>query len=113
MTKYNKKNVDIEALYVELVFDFLFSLHDDPTSIAHFRTSIWNFGSATTSSVLLKKVFAIRVFQSLENNGYPILNSQFLYKVHCFYWHTWLIVTFCIIIVSWAKTYLDRLVKQK
>ena len=103
----------IEALYLELVFDFLFSLHDDPTSIAHFRTSIWNFGSATTSSVLLKKVFTIRVFQSLENNGYPILYSQSLYKAHCFYWHTWLRVTFCIIILSWAKTYLDRLVKQK
>ena len=73
MTKNNKKIMVIEALYVELVFDFLFSLHDDPTSIAHFRTSIWNFGSATTSSVLLKKVFTIRVFQSLENNGYPIL----------------------------------------
>ena len=94
MPKNNEKIMVIEALYLELVFDFLFSLHDDPTSIAHFRTSIWNFGSATTSSVLLKKVFTIRVFQSLENNGYPILNSQFLYKVHCFYWHTWLTLLF-------------------
>ena len=76
MTKNNKKIMVIEALFVELVFDFLFSLHDDPTSIAHFRTSIWNFGSATTSSVLLKKVFTIRVFQFLEKNGYSILNSQ-------------------------------------
>ena len=60
--------------FVELVFDFLFSLHDDPTLIAHFRTSIWNFGSTTMYLVLL----TIRVFQSLENNEYWILNNNLL-----------------------------------